>query len=224
MAQNGLPNANVALTQSGDTITRPYYNFLLASSKSVNGLSVLTSEVATLTERVNSLPGEYVIRGLNSVDVTGSTSAGALFVTLANDAQTPGNTAYYGTSATGIKGWFPVAGALLGTGGNITLVTASNGVTTFNLAAVTPTAGGTLQKTAFDAYGRLTEEAAASTSDLPEGSNLYFTNSRADARIAAFEAGFASLTNAVNDAAAALAGVPVGAMYRNGSILQVRIS
>lgn len=32
------------------------------------------------------------------------------------------------------------------------------------------------------------------------------------------------LTNAVNDAAAAIAGVAVGAMYRNGSVVMVRVA
>jgi hypothetical protein len=34
----------------------------------------------------------------------------------------------------------------------------------------------------------------------------------------------ASLTNAANDAAAALAGVQVGQLYRNGSVIQVRVA
>ena len=33
-----------------------------------------------------------------------------------------------------------------------------------------------------------------------------------------------ALVNAVNDAAASSAGVPVGGMYRNGSVLMVRVS
>jgi hypothetical protein len=32
-----------------------------------------------------------------------------------------------------------------------------------------------------------------------------------------------SLTNAVNDAAAAAAGVPIGSLYRNGSVIQTRV-
>lgn len=32
------------------------------------------------------------------------------------------------------------------------------------------------------------------------------------------------LENAANDEAAAAAGVPIGAMYRNGSVLQVRVN
>ena len=35
---------------------------------------------------------------------------------------------------------------------------------------------------------------------------------------------FLALTNAVDDAAAAIAGVAVGGIYRNGSALQIRIS
>lgn len=31
------------------------------------------------------------------------------------------------------------------------------------------------------------------------------------------------LTNAANDAAAAAAGVPIGAFYRNGSVVQIRV-
>lgn len=35
---------------------------------------------------------------------------------------------------------------------------------------------------------------------------------------------YAGLTNAANDAAAAVAGVGVGELYRNGSVLMVRIA
>lgn len=33
-----------------------------------------------------------------------------------------------------------------------------------------------------------------------------------------------TLTNAANDGAAAAAGVPVGALYRNGSVVQIRVT
>ena len=52
------------------------------------------------------------------------------------------------------------------------------GVTTRTLADVSLTSGGTLKKRAFDAQGRLSQEASATTDDLAEGSNLYFTNAR----------------------------------------------
>jgi hypothetical protein len=60
---------------------------------------------------------------------------------------------------------------------------------------------------------------------VPEGAaNLYHTNARVDARIDAFKATLASLTDAADDAAAAIAGVPVGGMYRTTSTLKVRIT
>lgn len=47
---------------------------------------------------------------------------------------------------------------------------------------------------------------------------------RLDALVAALSSNAGvSLTNAANDAAAAAAGVPVGSLYRNGSVLMARI-
>lgn len=46
-------------------------------------------------------------------------------------------------------------------------------------------------------------------------------NTAIDARIATMLGG---LHNAVDDAAAATAGVAIGAMYRNGSVLMVRVA
>jgi hypothetical protein len=59
------------------------------------------------------------------------------------------------------------------------------GVPTVDLATVADAGGGTLQKTAFDAYGRKTGTSASTTSDLPEGSRLYFTASRVLATVLA---------------------------------------
>ncbi|WP_313319529.1 tail fiber domain-containing protein [Stenotrophomonas sp.] len=52
------------------------------------------------------------------------------------------------------------------------------------LAELTDSGGGTLQKTLRDDYGRLAGTSEATTSDLAEGGNLYYTNARADARAA----------------------------------------
>lgn len=61
----------------------------------------------------------------------------------------------------------------------------SSGAVTVGLQQVPDAGGGSLQKTVFDAYGRKTGTSAATTSDLPEGLNLYYTDARVDARIAA---------------------------------------
>lgn len=75
---------------------------------------------------------------------------------------------------------------------------ASAGLPTFDLATVADAGGGTLQKTAFDAYGRKTGTSAATTSDLTEGSNLYFTTGRV---LATLLAGLSTATSAVITAA-----------------------
>lgn len=69
-----------------------------------------------------------------------------------------------------------------------------------------------------------TDLANATTAGLAEATNLYYTDGRADARIAAWLATLASLPNAVDDTAAAGAGVAVGGLYRNGSALMIRIA
>jgi len=88
--------------------------------------------------------------------------------------------------ATG-TGLFAVTGAGTGASREITVtageLTVSNGSgvsgnPSLGLADVTPSAGGTLQLTAFDTKGRRSHEGAASTTNLPEGDNLYFTQSR----------------------------------------------
>jgi len=56
---------------------------------------------------------------------------------------------------------------------------------TIGLAELANAGGGTLQKTLRDDYGRLAGTSAATTTDLDEGHNLYFTDARADARASA---------------------------------------
>lgn len=107
-------------------------------------------------------------------------------LSLVNDESMPDPTSYYGTDAAGNKGWHPVSDAVEAAAGELTKAVGGDGVTTFGLPDVTPTPGGTLQRYGFDAKGRRSEEEAADTDDLAEGSaNLYFTAARADARITA---------------------------------------
>lgn len=73
------------------------------------------------------------------------------------------------------------AATITGTAGEIDVAdgNASAGVPTISLADVSVTAGGTLKKRAFDAKGRLSQEAAATTDDLTEGAtNQWFTAAR----------------------------------------------
>ena len=92
------------------------------------------------------------------------------------------------------------AATITGTAGRVTVANgdASAGLPTIDLATVTDVGGGALQKTAFDAYGRKTGTSAATTTDLTEGSNLYFTAARV---LATVLAGLSTATSAVITAA-----------------------
>lgn len=118
--------------------------------------------------------------GTQSVQSLGT---GALVhLSLVNDQHAPAATAYYGTDAAGGRGYYPISSALL-PGAGVSLAIGVDGRTTFSLPDVADVGGGVLQKTAFDAKGRKTGTSSASTSDLSEGSNLYYTDARADARV-----------------------------------------
>lgn len=75
-------------------------------------------------------------------------------------------------------------------GSAFTLDPSATGIVGLALAPVPDSGTGTLQKTAFDSKGRKTGTASATTTDLPEGTNLYHTTDRAqDAVGAAIAAG-----------------------------------
>jgi hypothetical protein len=77
-------------------------------------------------------------------------------------------------------------GGIVGNSANVTLTYTGGTSLVADLTDVTVTSGGTLKKRTFDAKGRLSQESAATTDDLAEGTgNLYYTDARADARISA---------------------------------------
>jgi hypothetical protein len=153
--------------------------------------------------------------GPQSVNVTGG-PAGPWTIALVGDSNAPGNTTYYGTGPSGAKGWFTVASALAGSA-NVTATVAANGVTSFNLSAVTVGSGGTLQKYGFDSYGRLNAQGAATTDNLTEGStNLYYTSARVAAYIATVAAqpnGLATLDSSGKLSGAQLPAIAVNETY-----------
>lgn len=92
--------------------------------------------------------------------------------------------------------------------------------------------GAGLVKITRDEFGRVEGTQAATTDDLAEGANLYYTQARADARVMVGIQAFkdapsltvANLANAADDAAAATAGVAVGELYRDGSTIKIRVT
>ncbi len=263
------PNAG-PLDPRNSRFTTEWFNYLRSlgdvagDSASAEQIAAIEAAIAGLRYDIEHLPSNTLI-GVGSIKVSGSQ------ISLAGDADDPGQGFLYGTDSTGTKGWFrvfdvinadpddltvtdsgyvvlgevstPADLPLTGNAGEawrvvdedpglygwdgaaFTLDTSATGVVGLALADVPDSGTGTLQATAFDAKGRKTGTQAVTTDDLAEGTtHLYFADSLADARIDAWLATLASLPNAVDDTAAAGLGVAVGAMYRNGSILMVRIT
>lgn len=156
--------AQLALAQTGDDLRQLY--------------EALAARVAELAD------GQTLrIIGRNSVYSAGTS---VVEIQLVGDDLSPGNTEYYGTGPDGAKGFFPVADAIEVEDTEVEKVVGADGVVTLGLADVPDGGGGTLQKTAFDAKGRKSGTSVATTDDLDEGTgNLYYTDVRVDARIAA---------------------------------------
>src|SRR6185437_3522364 len=74
----------------------------------------------------------------------------------------PGNTYYYGTGPTGVKGFWTVASTIaVASTSRLTDTAGSNGVSTFDLATVTDSGTGSLLALVKDAWGRITGTKAA---------------------------------------------------------------
>jgi len=74
----------------------------------------------------------------------------------------PGNTYYYGTGPTGVKGFYTVASTMaVASTSRLTDTVGSNGVSTFDLATVADSGTGSLLALVKDAWGRITGTKAA---------------------------------------------------------------
>lgn len=176
--------------------TRAYYLFWqrLADAAAAGGgispaqfrelLIYLGSSDGTIDGLPPSASGQYMplsrnVQGDYSVESNGILSQGIVSITLVGDEFEPQPTHYYGTGADGARGYHAVADAFVA-GEGIALTVDGVGVTEIALATIPDGGAGTLQKTARDAYGRMTDTSAATTDDLTEGAtNLYFTDARA---------------------------------------------
>lgn len=161
------------------------YFLRLSTQQSSDDLAQLYQQLA---QRVSELEEGgalgFQIFGQDSIILEGSTQPGSvLVITLQGDQESPADTSYYGTGPDGVKGWHPVSGTIQVVAGELTKAVDADGVTTLGLADVADAGTGALQKTQFDGKGRKTGTAAATTTDLPEGTNLYYTDGRVDARI-----------------------------------------
>lgn len=180
-----LPPARVAIAGNAPP-SREWYRYFQAATQVNLDVGTLRHDVDALTVRVTALEdappssSDIKITGTGSIYVS---ATAVKVVSLEGDAEDPGFTTYYGTDVTGAKGWYAVSDALASSG-NIAKSTDAAGVTSFDLVDLADSGtGAALVKITRDAKGRVSGTSAATTTDLAEGTNLYFTDARADARI-----------------------------------------
>lgn len=175
-----LPPARVAIAGNAPP-SREWYRYFQAATKVNLDVGTLRHDVDALTVRVTALEETTPSGGDTKITGTGSiyVSATAVkVVSLEGDAEDPGFTTYYGTDSTGAKGWYAVSDALANSG-NIAKSTDAAGVTSFDLVDLTDSGtGAALVKITRDAKGRISGTSAATTTDLAEGTNLYYTDAR----------------------------------------------
>jgi hypothetical protein len=127
-----LPRPQSAVIDSRDWATTEWYEFwrqLLEFARENGGTQEQLAAIEARLAEIEADLGSASIVGLNSIFVTGTLADGSVQIQLDGDVQSPGNTYYYGTGPTGVKGFFTVASAFTATQDGIELVTGSNGVT-----------------------------------------------------------------------------------------------
>lgn len=183
-----LPGARAAFVNPDGTPSRPFYDYLrrqsLASNIGSDSTAQLSADVVTIARKLGSSDGTtanipaslLTFQGFSSLFA--SQTGNVISLSLTGDVNQPGNTYFYGTSTTGSKGWRTIYSALAHTS-DTTLSAGTDGTVTIGLADLANSGtGAALVKITRDAKGRVSGTSAATTSDLTEGSNLYFTSAR----------------------------------------------
>lgn len=216
-----LPGARAALVDDAGVTTPQFYRYfqalerLQAGTASAADITAINAEIAALQAQISALPESsfptlQVAAPLTSsgllqngfaklgITVANSVVVNGVALQLDGDALSPGNTYLYSTGPTGTKGWNALGGMLAGTAGNIAKTVNADGTVTFDLAPVTDSGTGTFKLITRDSFGRVSGTKSGTTSDVPEGSRLYFTAARV---LATALAGLSTATNAVITAA-----------------------
>lgn len=179
-----LPGVRARLVAPDGTTTREFYRFFSALSVTASlpgRVDDLTVRVDDLDERVTVLEhgggAVRTIMGLQSVKVVGPLEDGSVQLALAGDVISAPALSFYGALAEYGKGWQTFSG-------NFAALDNGDDTQSLDLADLADSGTGTaLVKITRDAKGRISGTSAATTTDLAEGTNLYFTDTRADARI-----------------------------------------
>lgn len=196
------PRSDASLTQRGDLPTREYAGFFRDLTTAFNLAANLPQDIQALTVRVDALEEEAGAQignvvGDSSIVTDGVLQGGVVTVHLLNDVDIAPALSFYGAITEGVKGWQTFSG---------NFAALDNGDSTYSLDLsdlANSGVGTALVKITRDGKGRISGTEAATTTDLAEGSSLYFTDARADARITTAKAdpnGVASLVGGKLDA------------------------
>lgn len=204
-----LPGARADLIPGQGPMAPEYYRYFAGLERqqgdnaSTSDIAAIDAQLATLQAEIDALPkssGYPTLRITYPLLSQGLLQNG--FAKLALNQP--------GDSGTGIllafvkDAWGRITGTkaatITGTPGRVTVANgdASAGLPTIDLAAVADTGGGSLLRFVRDAWGRITGTSTPSTTDLAEGSNLYFTAARV---LTTVLAGLSTATNAAITAA-----------------------
>ena len=102
------PKPQAAMVGPNFWPTTEWYNYLKQAYEDAAGNAALQAEIDAIILRLQALEaaGAFVIQGPMSVRVTGTPADGLVQVTLQGDAANPGISLYYGTNASGVKGFY----------------------------------------------------------------------------------------------------------------------
>jgi hypothetical protein len=156
------------------------------TSNPANGIYVVTNATTNLTMQrsTDADVSADVTAGLFVFVAEGTAGADNGYVLTTNDAITLNTTGLTFTQFSG-AGQITAGAGLTKTGNTIDVVGTAGRIVanadSIDLATVGT--AGTYTKVTTDAYGRVSSATQATTSDIAEGTNLYFTNARAQAAI-----------------------------------------
>lgn len=155
------------------------------TTASGNGIYVVAAGAWTRATDADNTPAGEVTAGMFCFVEEGTANADSGWVLTTNGAITLGTTALTFTQFSG-AGQITAGNGLTKTGNTIDVVGTAGRIVanadSIDLATSGVTAG-TYTKVTVDVYGRVTVGANATTTDISEGTNLYFTDARAQAAI-----------------------------------------
>jgi hypothetical protein len=201
-----LPGQHGWKDAQGRPLPVEFFRFLRDLLRYIQSTTGVVADLGQLEQRIAALEAE----GAQSGEIVGPASVrafgqlpGQVVLQLDGDQTLPGATTVYGRLGAGARGWFALGDAFVeGTGIAIT-ADGTTGIVTVALDDLTDDGTGALLAITRDTQGRLSGTRAPTADDFASLNWL-------------------DLTDAADDAAAAVAGVSLGGLYRTGGAPRIR--